>query len=145
MLEQIKLAAVDTLPNNINRVATLLYRIKAMLYYRWVFGSFGSKSFLRTPCLLANTHFMHIGHNTFFAKGARLEVVLSNPTRHPELRVGDNVNIEQNVHIICHHRVTIGSNVSIAPMCSIMDTTHPFEEIGDAKVGNLLLDDDAVV
>ena len=145
MLEKIRRAATDTLPNKINLIATFAYRIKAMLYYRWVFGSFGSKSFLRKPCFLANTHFMHIGNNTFFAKGVRLEAVLSNPTRRPELRIGDNVNVEQYVHIICHNRVIIGSNVSIAPMCLMMDTTHPFDDIGDAKVGGLLLDDDAAV
>jgi acetyltransferase-like isoleucine patch superfamily enzyme len=145
MLNRLARAAKDTLPNNINRLGTLIYRLKAMLYYRWTFGSIGAGSYLRTPCYLANTQFIHIGRNSFVAKGARLEAVRSSPIRRPELLIGDHVNIEQNVHIICHHRVVIGSNVSIAPMCSIMDTTHPFDGVGEAKVGQLLQDDDAVV
>lgn len=145
MLKKVFRAASDTLPNNINRLAKSIYLLKALLYYRWTFGSLGSGSYLRTPCYLANTHFMHIGRHSFVAKGGRLEVVLSRPDRRPELRIGDNVNIEQNVHIVCHHRVIIGSNVSIAPMCTIMDTSHLFDGVKDAKVGNLLVDSDAEV
>jgi hypothetical protein len=68
MLEKIKLAVDDSIPNNINRAARLFYRIKALIYYKWVFGSFGSGSYVRTPCLLTNLRFMHIGQNSFLAK-----------------------------------------------------------------------------
>lgn len=145
IFEKIKSVARDSLPNNINRLATLGYRLKALLYYRWVFASFGSRSYLRTPCLLSNVHFMHIGNNCSLAKGARLEVVLSNATRSPELRIGDNVNIEQNAHITCHNRIIIESDVSIAHMCTITDTTHPIDRLGEGNIAGIILDDDAIV
>ena len=49
--------------------------------------------------------------------------------RPPELRIGNNVDIEQNVHIVCHHRVTIGDDVSITANCAIVDTTHAFDDL----------------
>ena len=145
LLARIMNVAKDSLPNNLNRLFNLLYRFKAAVYYRWTFGSFGKGSYLRTPCYLANTHFMHIGNKSFVAKGARLEAVVTGPHRRPELRIGDNVNIEQYAHITCHNRIIIGSNVSIAPMCSITDSTHPIDGVGDGSLGSKLLDDDSEV
>lgn len=68
------------------------------------------------------------------------------PTRIPELRVGNNVNIEQNVHIICQSRVHIGDNVSITGNCAIVDTTHPYEDVHDpTRIGARILDEDSYV
>jgi acetyltransferase-like isoleucine patch superfamily enzyme len=51
----------------------------------------------------------------------------------PLLTIGDNTNIEQNVHIICRSRVRIGNRVSITGNCAIVDVTHPYENVGDPK------------
>jgi acetyltransferase-like isoleucine patch superfamily enzyme len=132
-------------PNELNALHHLWRRFIGVVYYRRIFASFGEGSALYKPLLLSNTQYIHIGKNVLIREGARLEGIVINPSNPSSLYIGNNVNIEQNVHIICHHRVAIASNVSIAPMCSIMDTTHPFDGIGEAKVGNLLQDDDAVV
>ncbi len=146
ILQKIKRVLHDPLPNHLYRLQVLRVRIKALLYYRWVFGSFGSGSYLHKPLLLFSTQYIYIGRNTTFRQGARLETVRTSPTRTPELRIGDNTSFEQNVHIICHNRVTIGSNVTVAPSCSIMDTSHSFEQADEyTKIGDLVDDDDAEV
>jgi acetyltransferase-like isoleucine patch superfamily enzyme len=145
MFGKLKFLLSQPWPNKINYAALFYYRIKTILYYRMFFGNIGNKSFLRPPCFLANTQYIHIGSNSFIAAGARLECVITSPTRKPELRIGDNVNIEQNAHITCHNKIIIGPNVSIAPMCTIMDTTHPVDGVACTKVGDLVVDDDACV
>ena len=126
-------------------INALQRRVISCVYYRHTFASFGMYSILDTPCLLANTHFIHIGERSSIRKGARLECVVSSLTRIPDLHIGSEVKIDQNVHIICHNYVKIGNAVRIEPNCCIMDTTHVFDGAGDSKFGSLVLDDDARV
>ena len=78
--------------------------------------------------------------------GSRLEAVPVSDEHHPELIIGHSVNIEQNVHIVCHNRVLIGNKVSITANCAIVDTTHPFDDLPyDIKVGSVVQDDQAFV
>jgi acetyltransferase-like isoleucine patch superfamily enzyme len=124
----------------LNSLETAFYRLKSVVYYRRVFGSFGSGSVLFQPILLTNSQFIHIGNNVLIRKGARLEAILSDPLNPPELRIGDNVNIEQNAHIVCHSRVIIGNHVSITGNCAIVDVTHPYEDVHDpVKIGDRIL------
>jgi acetyltransferase-like isoleucine patch superfamily enzyme len=75
-----------------------------------------------------------------------MEVLVSGGKRIPELRIGDNVNIEQNVHLICHSRLTIGNDVSITGHCAIVDVTHPYADLRNPmKIGNRILDEDSFV
>ena len=76
----------------------------------------------------------------------RLEAVLDPYGRLPRLSIGSDTNIEQNVHIVCHHRVVIGSSVSITGNCAIVDVTHPYKEVyADLKIGARIADEDSVV
>jgi acetyltransferase-like isoleucine patch superfamily enzyme len=43
------------------------------------------------------------------------------------LRIGNRVNIEQGVHIVCQGSVTIEDEVAITPFCVIVDTYHPHD------------------
>jgi acetyltransferase-like isoleucine patch superfamily enzyme len=132
--------------DNLPALRQQVYRLKGWLLYRPVFHSFGSRSVLYPPLLLVRPKFIHIGRNTLIRDGARLEVVRDSTTGEPRLIIGDNVNIEQNVHIVCRNRVTIGSNVSITGFCSIVDVTHPVDGLSsNAKIGDRIAEDDAAV
>jgi acetyltransferase-like isoleucine patch superfamily enzyme len=121
-------------------------RLKSRLYYPLIFGSFGKASLLSRPIALTKPQHIRIGQNVNIRPGARLEVIVLHPLDPPELRIGNNVGIEQNVHIVCHHRVIIEDNVSVTANCSIVDTTHPFDDLPyDAKVGANIQDDDGFV
>ena len=127
-------------------IENLTARLKGVLYYRHVFASFGKGSVIYKPTLIGNPCFIHIGNNVTIRNGVRLEAVISGPSKPPELRIGDNVNIEQNVHIICHSRVIIGNDVSITGHCAIVDVTHPYEDINNStKIGERLSPDDSYV
>lgn len=99
------------------------------------------------PIILCNPQYVFIGKNVSIRQGARIEVILSElNNRIPELRIGDNVNIEQNVHLVCHSRITIGRDVSITGNCAIVDVTHPYADINNPeKIGKRVLDDDSFV
>ena len=127
-------------------IGSIGMRIRSRFYYPLIFGSFDKSSILGKPLSLVEPRYMHIGPGVTIRPGVRLEVVALHPERPPQLRIGCNVNIEQNVHIVCHHRVTIGNDVSITARCAIVDTSHPFDDVpAHLKVGLLIHDDEASV
>lgn len=57
------------------------------------------------------------------------------------MTIGDRVNIEQGVHIVCQNEVVIEDDVSITPYCVIVDTDHPFNDPDSPpKIGDRLND-----
>ncbi len=134
------------LPDKINVIQMVFYRLKGILYYRHVFGSFGSGSILYKPMMLSNPRFMHIGKNVTIRQGVRLEAVPLDPDNPPELRIGDNVNIEQDVHIVFIGKIRIGDNVSITARCSLMGGSHPFFDIRNpVKIGDRLAGEKTII
>ncbi|HEX5235541.1 MAG TPA: acyltransferase [Silvibacterium sp.] len=130
----------------INQLRDAYFLAKTHFFYRYVFGSMGSHCLIRKPVSLYNTRYIHLGNRVLIRNGVRLNAIVDKPSRVPDLRIGDNVTIEQNVHIICHSRVRIGNNVSIAGHCAIVDTTHPYEDVGDPRpIGARILDEDSYV
>jgi acetyltransferase-like isoleucine patch superfamily enzyme len=136
----------EPLLNNLNRLSMLKYKLVNQLIYQSSFKEMGKGSLIIKPMLIQNPQHIKIGDNVFIRNGARIETYTTSNDRIPELIIGNNTNIEQNVHIICHNRIHIGSNVSITGNCAIVDTTHPYEEVNDLiKIGARILDDDAFV
>jgi acetyltransferase-like isoleucine patch superfamily enzyme len=132
--------------DKVNSLWTWAVRVKGILYYRWIFGSFGRGSVLRRPIFLSNPRFIHIGEGVSIREGARLEAVVDKSKRIPELKIGNCVLIEQNAHIVCHSRVEIGPRVTVAPHCAIVDVIHPYEDVDDpSPVGSRISDEDSFV
>jgi acetyltransferase-like isoleucine patch superfamily enzyme len=126
-------------------VASVWTRIKSRWYYPSIFGSFGKDSLLFSPAILHYPEFIHVGKRVSIRSGARLEAIPTGSGK-PNLVIGDSVNLEQNVHIVCHNRVVIERNVSVTANCAIVDTTHPFDDLPcDLKVGEQIRDDDGFV
>lgn len=69
-----------------------------------------------------------IGTHSAVREPARLEILSRSELPPPCLTIGDRVNIEQGVHIVCRGNVTIEDEVSITPYCVIVDTSHPFDD-----------------
>lgn len=130
----------------LNMMAVAFHLAKTQLFYKRVFGSLGPRSIIRKPLSLYNTRYIHLGAGVSIRGGVRLNAIMDNPSRPPELRIGNNVIIEQNVHIICHSRVVIGNDVAITGHCAIVDTTHPYEDVHDPRpIGSRILDEDSFV
>jgi len=139
-----RLSAIARRPlhRHLNSLARLWHLLKGRLYYRCFFGSFGSNTRLVSPLILHEPRFMHIGNDTLINHRVRMEAHPTPSHPVPELRIGNDVNIEQNVHIICHNRVLIGDNASISGNCSITDLVHPFDGVPQGQKANYLIQDD---
>ena len=130
----------------LNSLNSMYWRLKTACFYKAVFGSMGWGCVVRRPMFLGNPQFIHLGNSVHIREGGRLEAVVHNPLRIPHLSIGNNVNIEQNVHIVCQSRISIGDNVSITGNCAIVDTTHPYQDVRDpTKIGDRILDEPSFV
>jgi acetyltransferase-like isoleucine patch superfamily enzyme len=104
-------------------------------WYRIIMAEFGPGSRIIKPILLLNSSRIAIGSNVLIRNGARIEVLKSG--KDVAIEIGNNVNIEQYVHIVAKDRIKIGNNVSITGCCSIVDIVHPFDEQYEIeKIGN---------
>jgi acetyltransferase-like isoleucine patch superfamily enzyme len=127
-------------------LVTRWQRLKGAVYYRRIFGSFGRGSRVISPMALFEPRFMHVGADVLINHGARLEAHATERHPSPELRIGDGVNIEQSVEIVCHNRVVIGRNVTVAGHCFISDTTHPVDGTPRSrKMVDFIADDEKTV
>jgi acetyltransferase-like isoleucine patch superfamily enzyme len=131
---------------SMGRIDHVCQRIKTRVVYAPFFRRLGRASVIRRPTLIANPQYIEVGEGVLIREGARLEVIAIAGRPAPILQIGSGTNIEQNVHIVCHSRVIIGSNVSITANCAIVDTTHPFECLPPGqKIGAHIASDDAFV
>jgi acetyltransferase-like isoleucine patch superfamily enzyme len=125
--------------DKLNTFTRLFYRFKAACFYRFVFASFGKRIMIEKVVLISNPRFIHIGNNVSIRKGVRLEAIVLDQNSPPEIRIGDNVGIEQNVHIVCMGKIIIHENVSIAAGSSLLCGTHPFFDVDSpVKIGDRL-------
>lgn len=121
----------------VNYFELFLARTKTLLLYRRVFGAVGKSVAIYKPLLIANPQRMFLGNGVNIRSGIRLEVIMGCSKDAPTLRIGNNVNIEQNVHIICGSKITIGNNVSITGGAAIVDVHHPYDDVdSEIKIGN---------
>jgi acetyltransferase-like isoleucine patch superfamily enzyme len=118
-------------------LARILAVMLSRLYYPLRFKSFGARSILERPLLLTHPSHILIGSQTSIRRGVRLEVVpsLAGNLDAPEISIGSRCLIEQNVQIIARRRVCIGSDVSIAGHCAIVDVIHPYDIEGPLNIG----------
>lgn len=114
----------------------LVAKAVGWLWHRHRFAHFGDGSFIIRPIGLSGQRYIHIGRNVRVRDHLRMEAI--DRMRQPELRIGDDTNIEQGVHIMCSTRVIIGARCSITAHCSIVDTSHPFDGAGDEKFADRL-------
>ncbi|MEJ7645958.1 MAG: acyltransferase [Chryseolinea sp.] len=120
-------------------------KIKSRIFYRFLFNSLGRGSVISKPIILYNSEHVSVGANVLIRRGLRLEVLIRPDKRKAGIVIGNNVNIEQNLHIICQNRIVIGDRVSITGNCAIVDTTHPY--LGESeKTGSVVeYNDDEVI
>jgi len=132
--------------NKAHSIGTQYYKTKGVVLYRLVFGKFGKGSYIRRPLLIFNASYISIGDRVSIRDGARIEVVRHTQERIPTLYIGDDSSIEQNVHIVCHNRIHIGSKVAISASCCILDVTHPHEDVHNPiKIVDRITNEDSSV
>jgi acetyltransferase-like isoleucine patch superfamily enzyme len=144
--EKLKTAWHEPYFDKINRFSVLYCKLKGIFLYRFVFKGFGKGSYIHKPLYISNATFITIGERVSIMGGIRLEAIQDSKKRIPNLIIGNDTNIEQNVHIVCHSKIRIGNNVSITGNCAIVDVTHPYSDVGNpVKIGARIQDDDSFV
>lgn len=115
------------------------YRAKGRFLYRWFFGSFGKGSAIYAPTLVGNPKAVHIGDRVVIRQGVRIEAVVTDPSLPPEIFIGNDVNIEQDVHIVAIGKIHIRDKVSITARSSLLCGGHPFFDVhSPIKIGDRL-------
>lgn len=104
----------------------IYFRVRGLMFFSPFFGSWGKGVVLYPRCLIFNPSKIFIASATTIREGVRLEVI-DKAADCKGLIIGKNVNIEQNVHIVCRGQVVIGDEVSIGPTAVILDVSHPYE------------------
>ncbi len=104
----------------------IVYRLNALRN----FGKVGKGTYCIKPIRIINGKDVSIGNNVSILHFLRLEVHrVDFINQAPIVRIGDNTNIEQNVHITAGSRVIIGEECSILDGAVITDINHPYDDV----------------
>ena len=137
--DRILIFYIDPISDKLNNFHRLWRLAVTATWMKAIFRSVGEGSVIFKPGFVSGGDCISIGNRTVIRYGARLEVVRHGQPWKPTLLIGSGVNIEQNVHIVCHDRVVIGDNVSITGNCAIVDVSHPHSVVlTGGKVGSAI-------
>ena len=100
-------------------------------FHRTEFDSIKKKSYFVKPIFLSGTKYIRMGENVAVWEGARVEVFdkWNNQSFTPQLIIGDNVNIGQNLHLTCAESIIIEDNVLCTARVTITDITHMTDDL----------------
>lgn len=112
------------------KLILLYHRIKTFLFYRPFLKKANGKFLIISPILFTPQHCI-IGKNVFIRNNARLEGINGHGSVkfNPVIEIGNNVSIEQNLHLTCANKILIGSDTAIAANVTITDINHPYKDI----------------
>ena len=113
--------------NAISKILTrTIYRWKAKSH----FGKCGKRTYCIKPIRIIGGKHINVGSDVSILNGLRIEAYVgSKEAKDPIIEIGNDTNIEQNVHITGGHKVHIGEQCSLLSGCVITDINHPYENI----------------
>lgn len=102
-------------------------------YYQLVFAKYGKNVRFAKPLMVVNPNHIYIGDNVTIRSGMRLEPVINWKGRkyNPLIKIGNNVIIEQNCHMVCANSMVIENNVLISSNVFITDLDHVYTKINE--------------
>lgn len=100
-------------------------------FQKKLYGHLGRNSYIKNSCFVVNKKCIYIGNHVFIRNYARIEPVTLWKDRKysPKIIIGNNVSIEQGLHLTCANKVEIQDGCLITPYCSITDIDHCYEDI----------------
>lgn len=112
------------------RIKHVVAAIKTRFFLKFFFKKCGTSVTIIKPILLTYRNIC-IGNHILIRNNARIEAVTKylNDSFNPEVIISDNVTIEQNLHLTCAKRITIGENTSIAANVTLSDINHRYLDI----------------
>lgn len=111
-----------------------LFFVARFRIWGWWYSLFMKKSgkrLLMQRPVYVTPHHIICGDLVTIYNNARIEGVekYNEATFQPEIKLDDNVSIQQNVHITCANSVWVKRNTAIAANVSITDINHPYTDI----------------
>jgi acetyltransferase-like isoleucine patch superfamily enzyme len=109
-----------------------LYRkVLVKVFYRLRLKSCGTGNIVQPP-LFWTPECISLGSNVLIWKGCRIEGIerSGEVNFQPEIKLGDNVSLQQNCHITAAGQLSIGKNTTISFNVMINDTDHQYEQYG---------------
>jgi len=100
----------------------LIWMIRA-LFLKLFFGHLGIYSYIGKPVFLMGLANFHFGKKVRIYPNARIESLGG------IIKIGQDVSIGQNLHIISSHSVSIGNKTTISANVFISDVDHDYELI----------------
>ena len=100
------------------------------------FKSIGENFFIGKDYRISNPQFMQIGNNFSVLDRLRIEAIekFQNDVFSPKIIIGNNVNINNDVHLGCINRIEIGDNCLLASRIYISDHNHGSFSKEDLKI-----------
>lgn len=91
-----------------------------------VFREIGQGSYIEYPAVINGGKYISIGNNFHGCARIKLDAFdrYGHDFFHPQLIIGNNVNVLYDCHIGCVNKIVIGNNVLIASKVLIMDHSH---------------------
>lgn len=110
----------------------ILFRLMRRFYYLktnyiYNFKSSKGRNFIYKPLFLSSENIC-IGTGVSIFANARIEAVkkYNKKTFNPNIVIGDNVSIQQNLHLTCGNSIIIEDDVAIAANVTITDINHTY-------------------
>ncbi|BAU55750.1 acetyltransferase [Mucilaginibacter gotjawali] len=116
--------------NILRKLSWWYHAAKTLLFYRVFLKKCDGNFVIINPIIFTQQHCI-IGKNVFIRNNARIEGVdhYEHTRFYPLIQIGENVSIEQNVHLTCADKIIIGSNTAIASNVTITDINHCYTDI----------------
>jgi acetyltransferase-like isoleucine patch superfamily enzyme len=114
----------------INYLTIAVAKIATVVLYKWRMRYCGSNTIIERPLHFTPKHII-MGNGVYIWKNARIEAVTiyEGQIYNPEIIFEDGVSVQQNLHLTCAERISIGKNTAIAANVTITDIHHPYDDI----------------
>lgn len=129
-IKYLKIFISDPWSRKIHMIGYIFYKLKTIFFYRYLLKKCGKNVIIKNP-MFWMPEYINIGNDVLIWPACRLEAInrYGNHQYHPQIIIGDGVNIQQNCHITAADELNIGKDTTISFGVSIQDTDHEYQQI----------------
>lgn len=132
---------------NYNDIKWWMNRIKTRLFYKHLFGAIGPCSTICKPMRLCGLKNVCVGRHFRMREFGRMETISEYEGKvfNPKIVIGDDVGIEQGLHMVCADSIIIGDKTTMSAYVTVMDCTHSYNSINENVLNQELITKPVVI